>query len=462
LPGLALLAATPPAAHAQSEETAPAALTQTPPAETADGSPEPASVDSPWLGLLDDRLSTHFQSVIGTQAHPDFYAAYSGHNSMLEYAEAQTAFISTLQLALRLTRTTEIIFDPELSGGHGLSQSLGVAAYPSGIVYRVGNPSPSIYLARLLVKQTINLGGGTVAVEAGPNATSGSHDRNSITISAGRLSVTDVFDHNAFANDPAQQFFDWALMASGAWDYPADTRGYSWGVLVDASLGDWSARAGIALEPLYANLEEMDWNVIKAHGLMAEGERRWSVNGMPGTARLLVFFNQGRMGSYQQALSDPQYGMNVAATRAYGRTKYGAAVSADQRLSSAAGVFLRASWSDGANETWAFTEIDRCLSFGAVHDGSLWWRRRDEVGGAVVISGLASIHRAYLAAGGYGFIIGDGALHYGPEIEGDFYYRAQVTDWAQLSFVYQPVVNPAYNRDRGPIHIFTARARIVF
>jgi high affinity Mn2+ porin len=408
-------------------------------------------------------FSLHFQSTAATQAHPAFSAPYSGINSLQPDAEAATAFVSTIALDARLWRGAELVFNPEMSGGIGLSNSLGVAAFPSGIVYRVGNPAPAIYLARLLLRQTFGLGGGKVKIDSGLNQLAGTRDRDFFTFSIGRLAVTDVFDGNAYSHDPTSQFFDWALFASGAWDYPADTRGYTWGVLADLTVDWWSARAGMALEPQYANLEQMEWDVRKARGLMAEYEVRYEMLGQRGTARTLLFLNDARMGSYAQVLADPAaYGNAVQATRAFGRLKYGAAVSWDQRLTPSLGAFLRASFNDGATETWAFTEIDRSLAAGLVKDGTLWGWKDYQGGFAAVVNGLSALHRRYLQNGGYGFIIGDGQLNYAPEMVGDFYFRVQLTSFIAVSVIYQPIVNPAYNQDRGPVHVFTGRLRASF
>ena len=407
--------------------------------------------------------SVHFQLTAATQYHPSFAAKYSGANSMQPAAEGETAFVGTIFTDVRLWKGSEVVFDPEMSGGKGLSSTLGVAAFPSGIVYRVGDPAPAIYLARLELRQTFNLGGGRVDVDPGANALAGKKDRDTLTISIGRLSVTDVFDGNAYAHDPQKQFFNWALFASGAWDYPADTRGYTYGILSDLSVSWWSLRAGIALEPLYANLPVLDWHLDEAHGLMTEGEARYSIGGHPGHARLLLFLNENRAGSYQEVIDNRAlYGNNVAATRAYGRRKYGVAVSLDQEITKDLGAFVRASANDGATESWAFTEIDRCVAFGLVQKGTPWHREGDSFGAAVVVSGLSSLHREYLAGGGYGFIIGDGALDYGPEVVGDIYYRAQIGEHIGLSAIYQPIDNPGYNRDRGPINVFSGRLQAEF
>jgi high affinity Mn2+ porin len=420
-----------------------------------EGEPSPPPPDE-WYSL-------HYQFTAATQAHPSFSAKYSGQNSLRPEAESATAFVTTLYADLRPWRGGELLFNPEMSGGKGLSSTLGVAAFPDALVYRVGDPAPAVYLARLAIRQTFALGGGKTVDEPGPNDLAGTRDRDVLAITVGRFSVVDVVDGNRYANDATTKFFNWALFASGAYDYPADTRGYTWGLLADLAKGWWSVRGGIALEPYYANLAQMDWRIHKSRGLMAEYEARYMVRERPGAASLLLFWNSARMGSYQQLLANPAaYGNNVAATRADGRNKYGFALSVEQQLTRTMGAFMRLSWNDGHNESWAFTEIDRSLALGATQNGKPWRRPRDVVGAAVVVNGLSSLHERYLAGGGYGFIIGDGALNYGPELIADLYYRFYVSEVMSVSGIYQPIVNPAYNRDRGPVHVFSARFHVAF
>jgi high affinity Mn2+ porin len=410
-----------------------------------------------------DWYSLHYQFTAATQYHPSFSAKYSGKNSLSPEAESATAFVTTLYADARLWRGAELLFNPEMSGGRGLSSTLGVAAFPDGIVYRVGDPAPAIYIARLAISQTFGLGGGKVVNEGGPNELAGTRDRDVLAITVGRFSVVDVVDGNRYANDATTEFFNWALFASGAYDYPADTRGYTWGALADLAKGWWSVRGGIALEPYYANLAQMDWRIQKSHGLMLEYEARYALRGRPGASSLLLFWNRARMGSYEQVLADPAaYGNSVAATRADGRNKYGFALSIEQQLTNTMGAFARLSWNDGHNESWAFTEIDRSFAVGATQNGKPWHRPADIVGVAVVVDGLSPWHERYLEGGGYGFIIGDGALDYGLEVVGDLYYKLQLSDELAISAIYQPIVNPAYNRDRGPVQVFSARFHVAF
>jgi high affinity Mn2+ porin len=442
-------------AHAHGERDLPSEDKPSPPLPPP--SAEPGEPAAEWY-------SVHYQFTASTQYHPPFFSKYpAGQNSLSSDAESATAFVTTLYGDMRLWPGAELLFDPEMSGGEGLSGTHGVAAFPSGIVYRVGDPAPAIYVARLAISQTFPLGGGKLKNEAAPNELQGTRNRNQLAITIGRLSVTDVFDANRYSNDPTSQFFNWGLFASGAWDYPADTRGYTYGVLADLAVDWWSARAGIALEPREANGADLDWRIDKARGLMVEYEGRYAIRTMPGACSLLLFFNTADMGSYEQLLADPaRYGNDVANTRADGRSKYGFALSMEQQITKTLGAFMRLSYGDGHNEAWAFTEIDQSVALGVVQKGGLWGRPQDEAGAAVVASGLSPWHERYLAGGGYGFIIGDGWLHYGPEVISDIYYQFHLSDALSLAAFYQPIVNPAYNQDRGPVHVLSARLHVAF
>jgi len=430
---------------------------------SAAGSPDTIAVSAtPAANIEAERFSLHYQATVATQAHPSFPARYSGANSMRPEAESATSVLLDLFGGARLWRGAELYLQPELAGGRGLSSTLGVAAFPSGEVYRVGNPTPTVIVGRLLLRQVFGLGGGRIHVEPGPNQLAGPRDRDALTITLGKVATTDFVDSNPLSADPHRGFMSWGLWASAGYDYPADTRGYTYGVAADLSIDWWSVRAGAFLEPKTANGMDLEWDVAKARGLAGELAARYALGGRPGAARVLVFLNTARMGSYEQALEGSPTAPDVTETRVSGRTKAGFAASANQDLGSGLGAFLRASFNDGENETWAFTEIDRSIAAGVVQSGSRWDRPEDEAGLGVVVSGLSGPHRRYLAAGGYGFLIGDGALRYAPEILGEAYYRLALTREVSVGVNYQPVINPAYNRDRGPVHVFTGRAHVSF
>ncbi len=416
-----------------------------PPAET-----EPAPE---WYSL-------HFAGTVAAQAHPSFAASYSGANSLSSNAEEATSEVLDLFLAARLWPGAQVCFQPELAGGLGLSQTLGLADFASGEVYRVGQPTPTPVVGRAYLRQTISLGGGKTRVESGPCEVAGTHDRNLVTLTLGRLNGPDSFDNNPVSNDPHTRFTNWGMWASAAYDYAADTRGYTYGLTADLTMNWWSVRAGYLLEPLYANSTDMDFDPIRSHSIVLEGEGRYTLAGQAGGARLLLFLNTAPMGDYDQAIAADE---QVPLTRKYGQQKYGFAASANQDFGHGLSGFARVSADDGATETWAFTEVDRSLAIGVVQSGQRWGRPADAVGVAALGSLLSPQHRAYLAAGHYGYIVGDGALiHYGPELVGELFYEAQLLPWFAMGADYQPVINPAYNRDRGPVHIFMLRATVAF
>jgi high affinity Mn2+ porin len=365
-------------------------------------------------------------------------------------------------MGARLRPGTEVYVNPELSGGGGDSGARGVAGFPNGETFRIGDARPVLYAARLYVRQVFGFGSETEKLDDGPNQVAGTAAARRLTVVAGKFGLADFFDANAYAKDPRSQFMNWTLMAAGAWDYPADTRGYTWGLMTEWRQPEWSVRGAAVAEPKVANQLDMDRNLGRAHGFVVEGELPSRLSdGRKGAARLLVFLNEAHMGNYDQALAQPGT-PDVTKTRAYGRTKYGISFNGDQELTDTLGGFARASWSDGRNETWTFTEVDASESFGAEWKPSRWGRAQDRWGAAVVANELSGPHRRYLSNGGYGFLIGDGGLHYGPEMIAETYYRVPVRDGLFVSPDYQFLVNPGYNRSRGPAQVWAVRVHAEF
>lgn len=194
-----------------------------------------------------------------------------------------------------------------------------------------------------------------------------------------------------------------------------------------------------------------------AFSLNAEFERHYQLNEKKGAFRFLLYRNRAGMGNYREATNDSVYHTDITQTRLSGRSKYGFGLNIEQQLSSDLGMFARFSWNDGANETWAFTEIDLSFSAGIISPGNSWKRPHDQAGAAIVVNGLSHDHADYLAAGGYGFIIGDGKLTYGTEEIFEVFYSVAVIPAIKMTGDYQFILHPGYNRDRGPVHIFAVR-----
>jgi high affinity Mn2+ porin len=418
--------------------------------ETASmGSEKKEKEQEPWYSI-------HEQGTILTQDHGLFRSPYVGQNSLLPDAHAATTETATLFLAARIWTGGEVVFNPEISGGKGLSNTLGVAGFPNGEATRVGALEPTPYVARLFFRQTWNLGGPWEKLEDAPNQVAGHRDFNYFAVSVGKMSATDYFDNNVYSHDPRAQFMNWSLMYNGAWDYPANVRGYTFGVAADFSTVFWGVHYGIFAEPAEANGAAFDPRFLKANGQILEFVQRWGQVDSPGLLREWAYLNRAHMGKYNEAIDQMPVNPDITQTRAY-RIKYGFGLNLEQQLTREVGLFIKTGWNDGQSESWAFTEIDRTAVVGLQIQGR-WWKRPDDVVGlAGVINGLSPPHRNYLAAGGLGFILGDGRLNYGPEqiIEG--YYNCQLTKGIFVSLDFQGVNHPAYNADRGPVAIGSIR-----
>lgn len=423
---------------------------------------EPQAAREPEAAREHEPYNLHFQQTTVSQAHPGFHAQYSGEHSLPPEANLETSITSTLFIGVRLWRGAAIHFNPELSGGSGLGGALGVAGFPNGEAFRIGSVKPVIYPARLFLRQVFDFGGDTEHLPDEPNQLAGTRLAHRLTLIAGKFGIADFFDNNTYSHDPRMQFLNWSLMNSAAWDYPADTRGYTYGIALMYTQGIWTLRAAAVLQPTTANGLEMDAHFWKANGLVLENEVRFEVATRPGIARLLLFWNNARAGSYSDALESNVFPPDVTLSRKYSRSKWGFALSLEQEISASLGCFARISWSDGRNETWAFTEVDHSVALGIVQDGAKWSRPLDSAGLALVGNGIAGPHRRYLAAGGLGFILGDGALDYAFEGIVEAYYRFAVIPAVALSPDYQFILHPAYNVARGPVHVFGFRTHVAF
>jgi high affinity Mn2+ porin len=404
--------------------------------------------------------SLHAQLTYQLQGHGGFDAPYAGANSFQDRKETRGSYTTTFYVGRRLWTGGEIYGNAELVAGQGLSRVLGLAGPPNGETYRVDSTALKLSLARLFFRQTFALGGETERVESDQNQLAGSRAKDRLVVTLGKLSGTDVFDGNTFAHDPRTQFNNWSLWANAAWDYPADTRGYTWGLAVEWYHADWAARVGSFLEPQEANGIFLDHDVRHAHGDVLELEHDHTFGKRAGAVRILAFWNHARMGVYRDAVAESPEAPDVTSTRAKGRSKYGFGLNVEQAVTEDAGVFLRAGWNDGKNEAWAFTEVERTLAFGASTGGRLWKRPADRLGVAFALNGIGGDHRAYLAAGGYGFMLGDGRLDYRAERVLDAYYSFAPVSFGAVSFEVQRFWNPAFNADRGPITVYGLRLHL--
>ncbi len=398
----------------------------------------------------------HAQSTFVGQAHSTFAAPVSGPNSLRNQWEFKRTLSLDLMMGRRLWAGAEVYVDGMMWQGFGLSDATGVAGFPNGESFRLGTQIPNVTFARAFLRQTISLGGESESVADDALQVAGTRDVSHLTFTIGKLSAKDLFDRNAYANDPRTQFLNWSLMANGAWDFPADALGYTSGAAVEWNEPKWAARAGTFLVPRYANGTSMDKSFTRSWSTVFELEHRHTLAERPGAVRGLVFLTQAQMGSYADTVADPALGGNILATRAW-RRKFGFGLNAEQEIAPDLGVFLRAGWNDGQNQTWMFTDVDRTISTGLSLKGRAWGRAEDTIGVAGVVNGISLDHRRFLAVGGTGITVGDGSLNYAPEILLETYYDARLPWRTHAMLDFQFVTNPAYNRDRGPVPIVGAR-----
>lgn len=427
------------------------------------------------LSPVEQIWSWHVQHTAIVQGYPAFPAQYThpGFNSLPSGGETRETVSLDLIAGIRLWSGAEARVDGLMWQGHGLQNTLGIEAFPSAEAYRAGTTLPNGMIARLFIRQTIGLGGEQEDVADDALHLAGKQEVSRLTITAGRMSVIDIFDNNSYAGNPRTQFMNWALVSNEAWDYPADSVGYTTGIAVELNQPRWALRYGFFQMSGVQNSLTADDQIFKwpgpdyagdgkfwqSWGMPVELEYRWQINHHPGKIRLLAYLNEAHMASYPAAVAILQAGGPGADTtpaRA-SRFKYGFGLNFEQELAENIGVFSRLGWNDGHAESWAFADVDRTASLGVSVKGGAWHRPDDTFGLAGVINGISKVHQQFFADGGTGILGGDGQLNYGWEKTLETYYDAKIWKAIHFALDYQFVGNPAYNRDRGPVSIFGAR-----
>ena len=412
---------------------------------------EPAPAPQTW--------AIHAQTTLVEQANAAFAAPYSGLNSLDPRAVGKETWDVTFYAGVRPWRGAEIWINPEIDQGFGLSNTLGVAGFPSGEAYKVGKAAPYVRLQRLFVRQTLPLGGKVEAVDPDLNQLGGSQSADRLVVTAGKFSVGDVFDANRYAHDPRHDFLNWSLIDAGTFDYAADAWGYSYGVTAELYLGRWAVRAGSFNLSDVPNSTSLETD-FSQYQLVGELEERHDLMGRPGKVRLTGFVSRGRMGRFDDAVRLARTSglpADIAAVRAY-RSRTGVSFSLEQEIAEGVGVFLRGGLADGRIESYEFTDIDRTLSGGVSVDGGRWGRKGDTVALGGVVNGASDARERFLDAGGLGILIGDGQLpHPGAEEIVEAYYDVGLPHSAHVSVDYQFIEHPGYNRDRGPVSVFAVR-----
>jgi high affinity Mn2+ porin len=414
----------------------------------------------------------HVQNTDIVQGYPGFSSQYSGPNSLPSGGETRESVSLDLMAGVRLWPGAEAHIDGMMWQGFGFHNTLGVEGFPNGEAFRLGTGDPNGAITRLFIRQTIGLGGAQEDVPDDQLTLAGKQDISRITITIGRFSAKDIFDNNAYANDPRTQFMNWALMANEAWDYPADAIGYTTGIAVELNQPVWTLRYGFFQVPRYANSltaedrifkwpydnSAQDGPLLDTWAMVTEFERRYAIKDHPGVVRFLAYFNRANMGSYQDAVDNatPTSPADITASAAY-RYKYGFGLNFEQEIVKNLGAFSRLGWSDGQNQAWMFSDVDYTATAGISVNGEAWHRPGDTFGLAGVANGISNVHQEFFEAGGTGILAGDGNLDYGWEKILETYYDCQIWKTIHAALDYQFIDNPAFNTARGPVSVFGAR-----
>jgi high affinity Mn2+ porin len=419
----------------------------------------PNGTPTPLAALVDpesDRWEIHGQTTYLPQGYPGFRALYSGANSLTPAPQTQATWSNSLFLNVRLWQGGELYYNPELLQGFGLNDTVGVAGFPNGEAQKSNFPYPHYNTSRLFLRQTFGFGGEQEDLASAPNQLASKVDVSRLTVQAGKFAVLDIFDGNAYAKDTRKDFMNWSMWAPGAFDYSADKVGLTYGATAEFNQKQWALRAGYFLIDGTSNSNNFDMRVFQRGSYVVELETRYSLFSQPGKLRTIAWLNSAFSGSYRETLNNPALMLDISQTR-QGRVKYGYVFNVEQALTDDIGLFGRWSWNDGKTEIMAFTDIDASLATGLSIKGNRWGRPDDVIGIGGAINALSKDHRDFIAAGGLGVLIGDGALNYRRERILETYYAFALNKQITLTADYQHITNPAYNADRGPVSVFSGR-----
>ena len=437
------------------------------PGEEASAAPALPAPDSRWPQLLGA------QYTFIEQWQSDLTSPYQGHLSLHPEGDQQPSHTIGFYSGWAPLTWGQLYFDLEKFMGAGVSGATGLGGLTNGDVIREGASGlkKEFYIARLYARFMFALGEESAHVERGQDQIAGTEATHRVELKVGRLSVADDFDRNRYAGSARTQFMNWSLWQNTAWDYAANTRGYTDGFVLGLINPQWSLKYGLYRVTTVANGQTLE-TLSNARGQNLELTVSPAASGT--VVRLLAFLNNARLGDYAQAVAIAAANgtvPDIAADAQSGRHKVGTGFNLEQPLADEGntGVFLRLGWNDARTEDFMFTEVDRVASFGGQLSGVRWRRSEDCFGLGLAVEGLSDPHSSYLAAGGSGFLLGDGRLNYGHEQILEAYYRAQWS-WTlgpapvrlQLSPDFQYIDNPGFNRDRGPVRFYAVRLHLEY
>jgi high affinity Mn2+ porin len=433
---------------------------------------EPQAAGSGEATPAAEQYSFHGQVTWVPQGYPGFRAAYSGPESLSPQAHVEEALAATAFLGVGLWQGAAIYFNPEIDQGFGVGSTFGgkfggtfgIAGFPNLFAFKVGKSEPYIRDQRYFLRQTIGLGGGTEQVEAGANQLAGPVDANRLTFTVGKYSVVDIFDDNKYAHDPGNTFLNWTIVDMGAFDYAADSWGFTYGATAEWKQDWWTARAGVFQLSQIPNGEVIEPVLFRQFQPVVEFEERHNLFDQPGKLKFLFYANDGFMGSFNQAVAQgfaTGTTPDISTVRAR-RVKVGGGVNLEQQITPSLGLFARLSIATDQYETFEFTPVERSASGGVVINGDLWGREKDQIGIGGVLNDISNAHANYFAAGGLDLLLGDGALSYGGERILETYYKFGIANGIHVTADYQFVDNPGYNLARGPASLFAIKLHAEF
>jgi high affinity Mn2+ porin len=438
--------------------------------------PDAATVVDPPPGADPEAMFPHFtnsrfwlsgQANFIFQAHPSFHAPYSGPNSLGAHYDKATSRVLTLYTGIRLNNSTELLVDIEEAGGAALSTGLGLAGNTDLDIVRNPLLSKAPYVGRAMIHKVFALSQDKIENQRSFLSLFDELPRRRLELRFGKFSLPDFFDVNSVGSDTHFQFNNWTIDNNGAWDYAADTRGYTVGATADFEDRNWGLRFAEALMPKVANGIDLVWRPWQVHAEDLQYElRRGVIPKKPGAIRLLAFTNAANMGIYRQATANFDAGLTpvpeITNHPWHITRKYGFGINLEQNLTRYLTAFARFGWDNGKTESFAYTEVDQTFSTGLGANGAWWRRKQDRAGLAFVTNAIGKDHQTYLADGGLGFLLGDGHLNYGRENIVESYYTIHAWRGIYLAPGVQHIQNPGYNRDRGPVLVPTLRAHIEF
>ncbi|MGZ4956027.1 MAG: carbohydrate porin [Methylobacter sp.] len=442
--------------------------------------------DLDWHDLKDERWNAYSQATYISSFKDRFSAAYTNlngtPNSLRPNAERSFTATFTSYIGLKTWMGGEFYLAPEMISETPLSGLKGIGGSIQNFeLQKNGSASSTWYLSRAFYTQTFSLGGKSSEIDSSALQLAGAVDSRRFIVTAGHLSVIDIFDKNIYAGDLRHQFLNMAFMTNAAYDFAADARGYSWGMVGEYYFDNWAFRFGRFATPKSPNDEPLNFDIFNFYGDQAELEHKHILKGQPGALKVLVYRNRERSGAFSDAITAFQLDPNKNATTCtafnYGsdnasapdlcwarkpNIKIGVGINLEQSITQDIGVFFRGMYSDGKTEVYSYTSSDRSISFGAAMKGLRWGRKKDTLGLGYAQSWISSQHVTYLNMGGIDGFIGDGKINYKPEQVVDIYYQCHVINSVWMSLDYQHLANPAYNSDRGPVDIYGARVHLEF